>query len=139
MRGTGVGPMLVGPRRVGCRAGPSEVGPRGWVPGVRPQGDGKQGVAPEEGGGDTGVAPMALVPGGRHGVGRGDRDAGVGPRLLEGPRLVNPRGGLVGPRGRWRGWARERLPGGGPQEGGPQGGWPQVGGPRGERGPRGGP
>ena len=68
---------------------------------------------------------------------------GVGPRLLEGPRLVGPRGGLVGPsrvgtRGRWRGGARERPPGSGPQEGGPQGGWPQVGGPRGERGPRGG-
>ena len=44
------------------------VGPRGWISGIRPQGDGNQGVAPKEGDGDTGVAPMELVPwGGRGG------------------------------------------------------------------------
>ena len=71
-----MGPMLVGPRRVASRAEPSGVGwcgvgPRGWVPGVRLQGDGNKGVAPEKGAGDTGVAP--------NGVGhRGE--AGGGPR-----------------------------------------------------------
>ena len=45
-------------------------GPKG-VPGVRLQGDGNKGVAPEKGAGDTGVAP--------NGVGhRGE--AGGGPR-----------------------------------------------------------
>ena len=72
--------------------------PRGWEPEGSPGG----------GGGDTGVAPMAFVPGGRQGVGLEDRDAVVGPRLVEGSRLVGSRGGLVWPngvgkRGKWRG------------------------------------
>ena len=41
-------------------------------------------------------------------MGLEDRGAGVGPRLLEGSRLVGSRGGLVWPngvgkRGKWRG------------------------------------
>ena len=66
----------------------------------------------------------------------GERGAGEGPRLLEGPRLVGSRGGLVGPsevdtKGRWRG-AWERPPGGcAPRGWAPgglaSGGWPPGG------------
>ena len=80
MRGTGVGPMLLGPRRVASRAEPCGVGPRGWVPGVRLQGDGNKGEAPEKGAGDTGVAPNGVGHrGGGQGVGLGDRGAGRAP------------------------------------------------------------
>ena len=97
VRGTGVGLVLVSPRWVGSTepSGMGWVGPRVGYQGLGPMGMGTKGVAPEDGGRDKGLAPMTLVLGRRQGVDLGDRGAGLGPRLLEGSRLVCSRGGLV--------------------------------------------
>ena len=96
VRGTGVGPML--------------VGPRGWVPEVRFQGGWAPGGGP--GGGREGMGqrgrPMAFVAGGGRRWALGERGAGVVPRLLEAPRLVGPRVGWWGPVG----WAPGGVEGG---------------------------
>ena len=111
--------------------------PGGGYQGLGPKGDGHQGVAPAGGrGGDRGVGQMAFVPGGCRRWALGERKAGVGPRLLEAPRLVGPRVGWWGPVG----WAPAEVEGGTretPREWAPRwwaprglasGGWPQGGG-----------
>ena len=124
----GCGPHVGGPQE-GWLQGWAQWGAVVWAQGggyqgLGPQGDGNQGVAPEEGGGDTGVAPMALVPGGRQGVGLEDRGARVGPRLLEGSGVgrIQEWVGVAqwgGQKGEVEGVGHERPPGGGLQEGGP--------------------
>ena len=104
--------------------------PGGEYQGLNHKGDGYQKVVLAEGGGGQRGRPNGVRPRGGRRWALGERGAGVGPRLLEGPRLIGPRVGWWGPLG----WApgevegvRER-----PQDGGLQGGWPQVGGRSGE-------
>ena len=86
VRGTGVGPMLVGPTG-GLAPG---LGPVGWggvgswglVPGVRPQEDGNQKVAREEGAGTQGWPQWRLSQGG--GRGWASRIGVRGPQVVGG-------------------------------------------------------